>query len=214
MNETEFAILGGYDTHRLRLPINFTDRLFFTCTLLGAAILLSTLTGIREIENISGSTKATLLALQSQPMPDMFMSAGPLQLQPILPVGLADNGDWDVTGNGYARSRPDPWEKFETEFGIAQPERSLVAQSIQMAEYNMDRLRFTANEMVRNLSSVTQFELDNGRISRVSTARLRLLDDPYGPSKYIPEKFSVGLDVNMTHGGPYLGIAFVVPLGD
>src|SRR2546422_11002688 len=69
MNETEFAASRGTNADQPGLSIITTNRRFVICTLVGAAILLLTLTGAREIENIPAYVRAPSSALKSQPAP-------------------------------------------------------------------------------------------------------------------------------------------------
>jgi hypothetical protein len=219
MNETDFAVSRVADRYRPRLLIIPAHRQFAIRTLVSAVILLSTLTGICEIENIPPSIKVPLSVLKPQPALPVVKVAvlseapPPLQLQPVPRVRTVDNDEWDYNGKDFIKNRPDRWEKFEAEFGIAEPEQSLALRSLQMAKYTVDKVTFAANEFTRNLSSATQFEFNNGRISRVPATRQWRRDDPSCPSMCIPERISVGLDVNIILGKPYVGIAFVMPIG-
>jgi len=114
----------------------------------------------------------------------------------------------------YARSRLGRWEKFETEFGIAEPEHSPVLRSMQAAKYNLDRLVFAANEFSRDFSNIAQFELDHGKVYHLSAAGLQGGEGPSRSSVPIPRNVRLGLDVNVAQGKPYVGVKLVIPIGN
>jgi hypothetical protein len=131
------------------------------------------------------------------------------------PTALSvDTAVWRPIDTDYAASRVDRWEKFETEFGIAEPEHSPVFRSVQAAKYNLDRLVFAASEFSRNLSDVTDFELDHGRLYHVSAAGTQVWEEPSSSSAPIPRNVHLGLDVNVAQGKPYVGVKLVIPFGN
>ena len=72
---------------------------------------------------------------------------------------------------------------------------------------------FAANDFTHNLSSLTEYEFDHGRLNHVpaaqeSGAELR----PFLMT--VPRNVRLGLDVNVALGKPYVGVKLVVPFGD
>jgi hypothetical protein len=85
---------------------------------------------------------------------------------------------------------------------------------MQTAKYNLDRVLFAANEFTHDLSSVTEFELDHGRLSHVSAATRQTRAELANPSTALPEYVRLGLELNMAQGKPYLGVRVVIPFGN
>jgi len=139
----------------------------------------------------------------------------PLQIQPIVPPAtpFVDTLTWRLDGQDYAQRRASRWEKFETEFGITEPEHSKVLRSVQTAKYNLDRFTFAANEFSHNLSSMTVYELGHGRIYHVSAAAQQP-DGVLWSTTAVPQSVRLGLEFNVVQRGPYVGVKLVVPIGD
>ena len=125
-----------------------------------------------------------------------------------------DTAPWRPIDKDYAKRHVDRWEKFETEFGITEPEHSPVLRSMQSAKYNLDRLVFVASEFSHQLSSVTEFELDHGKLYHVSAAGQQAWEEPSNSSAPIPKNVRLGLDVNVAQGKPYVGVQLVIPIGN
>ena len=136
----------------------------------------------------------------------------PFCIQPV--ASSVDAATWQMTAKDYSKHRVTRWEKFETEFGITEPEPSLVLRSMQTAKYNVDRILFAANEFTRNVSSATEFELGHGKLHHVSADTQQSRDDLSNPSSAIPENVRLGLDVNLAQGKPYVGVKLVIPFGN
>ena len=137
-------------------------------------------------------------------------------MQPIMPAAtpFVDTLSWRLADDEYLKSHVTRWEKFETEFGITEPEHSPVLRSMQTAKYNLDRFVFAANEFSRNVSSLTEYGLDHGRLYRVSAATQQSREELPIPWTTIPENVHLGLDVNVAQGKPYVGVKLVIPFGN
>ncbi len=142
----------------------------------------------------------------------------PLQIQPMMPpavtVAPMDTLTWRSTGEDYLKTPVTRWEKFETEFGVTEPEHSTVLRSMQSAKYSLDRAVFAANEFSHNLSRLTDYELDHGRFYHASAATQLLRDESLTPWPTVPENVHLGLDVNLVQSRPYIGVKLVIPFGD
>lgn len=216
MNETEVAFSSVGTPDRQQLPLIRINRRFFICCALGAAMFQLLLAEGRETEFIPASTPRRALGanlLRAEPL-----RAEPLRfrIQPVAPsvAPSADTVTWQLTAKDYTKYHVSRWERFETEFGITEPEQSLVLRSVQTAKYNLDRFLFAANEFSHNVSSATEFEVDHGRLYHVSAAMRQSREDMANPPTTISENMRLGLELNLAQGRPYVGVKLVIPFGN
>ena len=213
MNEIEVSVSSAVAPGRRRLPLIRVNRRFFICCALCAAMFQLAL--IERPPSRRGQAPA--------PQPTLRLTLGgeeapSLQAQPLLPPAITmptmDTLTWRSTGEDYLKSRVTRWEKFETEFGVTEPEHSTVLRSMQSAKYNLDRAVFAANEFSHNLSRLTDYEWDHGRFYRASAATQLLREESSTRWPTIPENVHLGLDVNLVQNRPYIGVKLVIPFGD
>jgi hypothetical protein len=210
MNEIEVSVSSVVTLGRRRLPLIRVNRRFFICCALCAAMGLLLLIESRVSERsqapASRPTLGANLVIEELP---------PLQMPPLMPPAtpFVDTLTWRLAGQDYMTRRFTRWEKFETEYGMGEPEHSAVLRSMQSAKYNLDRVVFAANEFSRNLSSLTEYEFDHGRLTHVPAAAPQSGDE-LRPLMTVPRNVRLGLDVNVAEGRPYLGVKLIIPVGD
>ena len=148
MNEMEVSVSSVLPFGRRRLPLIRVNRRFLLCCALCATVL-----SLFLIENPATERIQTLTSPPaSRPMARadfpraVRLESPPLQIQPIvLPTTpFVDTFTWRLAGQDYMTRRRGRWERFETEFGITEPEHSPVLRSMQSAKYSLDRLVFAA----------------------------------------------------------------------
>ena len=210
MNESEVSVSSAVTPGRRRLPLIRVNRRFFICCALCAALcqLLLIERGISERSQVP----ALGLALRANPVVE---EPPPLQVPPLVPSAtpFVDTLTWRLAGQDYMTRRLSRWDKFENEYGIGEPEHSPVLRSMQAAKYNLDRVVFAANEFSRNLSSLTLYEFDHGRLTHVPAAAPQSGDE-LRSLMTVPRNVRLGLDVNMAQSRPYVGVKLVIPIGD
>ena len=97
------------------------------------------------------------------------------------------------------------WERFETEYSPPQRSPSPIRRQIETAKYGLDTAVFAVDRFVKNIQSQADFSLDQGSLRRT---RAVSLERPRNSPR-------VKLDLNMWPGGkPYLGVQFVIPVGN
>ena len=106
---------------------------------------------------------------------------------------------------------PEHWEKFEAEFGIQQPSRSLMKGSLQSAKYRLDEASVTLQEFVDTVRDRLQFnygmnDLDSAAARRGSTGNL--LTDTFNRAR-----LQSAIDVKLGEKA-FVGVKLVLPLGD
>jgi len=207
MNEMEVSVSSAVAPGRRRLPLIRVNRRFFICCALCAAMFQLAL--IERPVSKRGQAPAPQPTVEATLVRE---EAPPLQIQPMMPP--MDTLTWRSTGEDYLKSRVTHWEKFETEFGVTVPEHSTVLRSMQSAKYNLDRAVFAANEFSRNLSRLTDYELDHGRFYHVSAATQLLREESSTRWPTVPENVHLGLDVNLVQSRPYIGVKLVIPIGN
>ncbi|MGA2137966.1 MAG: hypothetical protein ABSH14_03800 [Verrucomicrobiia bacterium] len=213
MNEIKVSVSSAVALGRRHLPLIRVNRRFFICCALCAAMFQLLLIESRVSERGQASvTRPTVrLTLAGEEAP-------PLQIQPMMPPAITmppmDTLTWRSTGEDHLKSRVTRWEKFETEFGVTEPEHSAVLRSMQSAKYNLDRVVFAASEFSHNLSSMTDYEWDHGRFYRVSAATRLLREESSTQWTTVPENVHLGLDVNLVQSKPYIGVKLVIPFGN
>ncbi|MGD0652442.1 MAG: hypothetical protein ABSA97_15095 [Verrucomicrobiia bacterium] len=96
------------------------------------------------------------------------------------------------------------WEKFESEFRPEQRSPSPVKHQIETAKYGLDVTVFAVDRFVKSITNHADFEFNQGRLRRTPANPLeRSLGNP-----------RVKLDLDLTHGRPYLGARVVIPFGN
>ena len=98
----------------------------------------------------------------------------------------------------------DAWEAFEAEYRPDPRSPSSVKRPIETAKYGLDMTVFAADRFVKSIRDHANFEFGQGNLRRTgASSRGGFLDNP-----------SVKLDLDMTHGKPYLGARVVIPFGN
>jgi hypothetical protein len=98
----------------------------------------------------------------------------------------------------------DAWVKFEEEYRPSPRSPSPVKRQIETAKYGLDVSVFAVDRFVKSIRDHADFEFDQGSFRRTRTnSRGRFSDNP-----------RVKLDIDLTHGRPYLGARVVVPFGN
>jgi len=204
MNEIDVSVSSPIALGGRRLALIRINRRFLVCCTLCAAVSQLLIENSMPEDTQPASRSALKV---SQPPP--------LQIPPLTPspIATADTPNWHLAGEDFLKARTTRWEKFESEFGIVEPEHSTVLRSVQSAKYNLDRLVFAADEFSHNLSSMSQYELDHGRLYHVSSDPPPSAEDLW-PTPSVPRNVRLGLDVNVSLGRPYVGLKLVIPFGD
>ena len=106
---------------------------------------------------------------------------------------------------------PERWEKFEAEFGIQQPSRSLVKGSLQNAKYRLDEASVTLQEFVDTVRDRLKFDYgltDPGSAAVRRNSTGNLLTDTINRAR-----LQSAIDLNLG-AKAFLGVKLVLPLGD
>ena len=106
---------------------------------------------------------------------------------------------------------PERWEKFEAEFGIQQPSRSLVKGSLQNAKYRLDEASVTLQEFVDTVRDRLKF--DYGLNDPGSPAARRNLTGNLLTDTINRARLQSAIDLNLG-AKAFLGVKLVLPLGD
>ena len=106
---------------------------------------------------------------------------------------------------------PERWEKFESEFGIQQPSRSLVKGSLQNAKYRLDEASVTLQEFVDTVRDRLKFDYglnDPGSVAVRRNSTGNLLTDTINRAR-----LQSAIDLNLG-AKAFVGVKLVLPLGD
>ena len=106
---------------------------------------------------------------------------------------------------------PERWEKFEAEFGIQQPSRSLVKGSLQSAKYRLDEASVTLQEFVDTVRDRLKFDYgltDPGSATARRNSTGNLLTDTINRAR-----LQSAIDLNLG-AKAFVGVKLVLPLGD
>lgn len=95
------------------------------------------------------------------------------------------------------------WECFEAEFEPQPNNPSPVKRQIEAIKYDLDTVVFALDRFVKNIRHHADFELDQGRLRPTRT-------DDRGGRRGNPR---VKLDLDLTHGKPYVGARVVISFG-
>jgi hypothetical protein len=96
------------------------------------------------------------------------------------------------------------WERFDAEYKPPQKNPSPVKHQIETAKYGLDVTVFAVDRFVKSIANHADFEFNQGRLRRTPANPLgRFQDNP-----------RVKLDLDLTHGKPYLGARVVIPFGN
>ena len=122
-----------------------------------------------------------------------------------------------VTATAPARSKDmgQRWQKFEAEFGIAQPSSSLLVGSLQNVKYQLDWTSFALHEFTETLADRFRFTY--------SLTDLGLASRPNQPAHTIPDNFvddalsnlrlQTVIDLNVGEKS-FVGVKLVLPVGN
>ena len=105
----------------------------------------------------------------------------------------------------------DRWEKFEAEFGVQQPSRSLVKNSLQTAKYQLDRTALALQEFVDTVSDRLRFDYglsDLGLAPRTYVPTGNFLTDTLNQAR-------LKSDIDVKLGAKaFVGVKLTLPLGN
>lgn len=145
--------------------------------------------------------------------------AGPAALSqdvtsPVFVASLAYSSvtPWEEFHGRSDRSMPtlhrkpqdaDAWNRFDAEYRPPVKNPSAIKSRIETAKFGLDTTVFAVDRFARSIREHADFEYVQGNFHR-TPAKVRdgLLNNP-----------RVKLDLDLTHGKPYLGVRFVIPLG-
>jgi len=103
------------------------------------------------------------------------------------------------------------WEKFETEFGIQQPSRSSVKNSLQNAKYQLDRTSLQLQEFVDTVTNRLRFNYglsDLGFMPPAHRSTGNFITD-------ILSQTRLKSDIDLKLGEKtFVGVKLVLPIGD
>lgn len=111
---------------------------------------------------------------------------------------------WPITTLRREPTEAEAWEKFESEFRPEQRSPSPVKRQIETAKYGLDVTVFAVDRFVKSIRNHADCNFDQGRLRRTRANAL-------GESQDNPR---VKLDLDMTHGKPYVGARGVIPFGN
>jgi hypothetical protein len=96
------------------------------------------------------------------------------------------------------------WDKFEAEYRPEPRGTSSVISQIETAKYGLDSTAFAVDRFVKSIRNHADFEFDQGSFRRTRpNPRGGILDNP-----------RIKLDLDLTHGKPYIGARLVFPFGN
>ena len=135
--------------------------------------------------------------------PEFFLSS--VRERPDRPAPqVIERTDWPIRVFHRKPTDAEAWEKFESEYRPEQRSPSLVKRQIETAKYGLDTTVFAVDRFVKSIRDHADFEFDQGRLRRTrANSRGGFLDNP-----------RVKLDLDLTHGTPYLGARVVIPFGN
>ena len=109
----------------------------------------------------------------------------------------------------------DRWQKFETDFGIQQPNPSLVMGTLQSAKYELDWTTFALHEFAENVADRFRFNVglcDLGLAPRPSNPPRASADNFLDDALYNLRLKTV-IDLNVGEKS-FIGLKLSVPIGD
>lgn len=126
-------------------------------------------------------------------------------MQPkVILKSVRERPDRPVPALHRAPTDADAWDKFEGEYRPEPRSPSPVKRQIETAKYGLDTTAFAVDRFVKSIRDHADFEFDQGSFRHTrANSRGRFLDNP-----------QVKLDLDLTHGRPYLGARVVIPFGN
>jgi len=109
------------------------------------------------------------------------------------------------------------WEKFETEFGLAEKNPSGLKGSAELAKYQLDKTAFAMNEFVQTVQNALTFDYGlrpsptssgSNTASRVASSSIPFFDS------VMNARFKSDIDLNVPRGRAFVGVRLVLPIGD
>ena len=117
---------------------------------------------------------------------------------------IAGRADWQLPAPRRPKTDMEAWEKFEAEYRPEPRSPSPVKRQIETAKYGLDTTVFAVDRFVKSIRDHADFEFAQGGLRRTRANSCGgFLDNP-----------RVKLDLDMTHGPPYLGARVVIPFGN
>jgi hypothetical protein len=114
-------------------------------------------------------------------------------------VHLTGRTDWSIAAFYRKPTDGEAWNAFQSEYRPANQNPSPVKRQIENTKYGLDATIFAIDRFVRSID----YEIDPRRGQRMSTnSRPRFFDNP-----------RVKLDLDLTHGAPYIGGRVVIAFG-
>jgi hypothetical protein len=117
---------------------------------------------------------------------------------------VAERTDWPIPPLHRKPTDTEAWAKFEAEFRPVQWSESPIKRPIETAKYGLDVTAFAVDHFVKSIRDHADFELYQGSLRRTrANSNEGFLDNP-----------RVRLDLDVTHGKPYIGAQIVIPFGN
>jgi hypothetical protein len=117
---------------------------------------------------------------------------------------MADRPDWPSEMRQRKSADTEAWGRFEENFAPQETSKSSVKRQIINAKYDLDTTVFAVDRFVKSIRDHADFEIERGELRR-TPADLR--GDYLGKPR-------VKLDLDLTHGTPYVGARLVIPFGN
>jgi len=135
--------------------------------------------------------------------PEFFLNS--VHERPDRPLPrLIEPADRPIPGFHRKPTDIDDWTEFEAEYRPEPRSPSPVKRPIETAKYGLDVTVFAVDRFVKSIRDHVDFEFDQDGWRRTrANPRGKFLDNP-----------RVKLDLDMTHGRPYLGARVVIPFGN
>ena len=150
------------------------------------------------------------------------LSAAPIQSELLLrrvpervvptAARMADAVNWRAITAGRAPTDEEIRQKFEEEYQPLYQSRSAVKHQLETAKYHLDEAVFTLSQWSKNLDDVTEFKLGSTGLRRASSSA-----SAHHPRRSVAhplENASVKFDVQVFPKSPYIGVRFIIPIGN
>jgi hypothetical protein len=119
-----------------------------------------------------------------------------------------------IVAKERANTDDEAWSQFEAEYRPQSSIGSPIKHQIESAKYGLDCAVFAFRRLSRSIDGAVRFKLDRGRVQRVSADSVPVRRYSSNPLTSVLEDAYVKLDVQMPPNKPYVGVRFVIPLGN
>jgi hypothetical protein len=189
-------VLHSYSPHRLLIHWRSTLTVTVACFVWWRACLSASATGADVPTLVTSLVPSTV-----PPLPVLIHMCEQFNSQVR---HQADYPYGETTAQRLKSPDAEAWAKFEAEYRPEPRSSSPVKRQIESAKYGLDVTVFAVDRFVKNLREHADFGFDQGRLRPTrSNSRGGFLDNP-----------RMKLDLDLTHGKPYIGTRIVIAFGN